>query len=386
MKPKWKTRIEAVKRYLKGERPTVKIYRSLQQNKQWFYFWLKRHESGNVSWFKDTHKTNKIIHNKIDRETESVICSIRKRLANRKYAQKGALPIQWELKKLKVQKIPHIWTINRILKRNNLLKEPEKYVKRNKPYPVIKAKKPNVLHELDLVGPRYLKKANKFYSIHIIDVFSNSVCIRPISNKKDISITEFILFAWKKLGLPKFLQVDNELSFKGSNLYPRSFGKVIRLCLFLGVEIVFVPESEPWRQGVVEKFNDTYDKMFLRSQNFKDFKHLNKEYYVFERFHNKNHRYAKLKGKTPEKAHSEVSFKKLPGIDLNNIPWRDGKVSFVRLTDKKGNVRFFSETFKVNKELVHEYVKGTIFTKQEKLKFYYNNRLIKVVSYKITKR
>jgi len=386
MKWQYQIRIEAINRYLKGERPAAKIYCSLKQNKQWFYFWLKRYKQNNSFWFKDTPRANKIVHNKIDSDTESIICAVRKRLAKKKYAQKGAIPIQWELKKLKANLIPPIWTINRILKRNNLLKEPEKYAKRNKPYPIINISKPNVLHELDLVGPRYLRKATKFYSIHLIDVFSNKVSVSPISNKKDVSITEFMLFSWKQLGLPKFVQVDNELSFKGSNLYPRSFGKVIRLCLFLGVEIIFIPESEPWRQGVIEKFNDIYDKMFFRTQSFKDLGHLNKECRIFERFHNKNHRYAKLKGRTPEDIHSGISTKEFPDVDLNDIPWRNGKVSFIRLTNEKGVVRFFSETFKVDKDLSNEYVKGTIFTKQETLKFYYNNKAVKTFPYKITKR
>jgi hypothetical protein len=389
MEEEYKKRIEAVKRYCSGQRANY-IYKSLSKTKRWFYFWLRRYNPKDENWYKDRPKANKVIHNKIDSETENLVCSIRKRLSSTKYAQRGALSIQWELKKFGLKKILPIWTINRIIERNKLVKEPEIYEKRNKLYPSIKVDSPNVLHQLDLIGPRYLGKgkANKFFSFNLIDTFSNVVKIRPCLGKRDMFATELLVSAWQKLGIPIYLQVDNELSLKGSNRHPRTFGDVIKLCLCLGVEIIFIPEAEPWRQGVIEKFNDVYDKMFFRYQVFKDFAHLNKESLVFENFHNNNHRYGKLKGKAPWAVHNSVARRLLPKsftLHERHIPFRDGRVSFIRLTDEKGKVRFFTETFLVDKELVNEYVKGTIFTKPGLLKFYYNNKIIKIYRYNVNK-
>lgn len=387
MEEKYKLRIEAVKRFLAGQRPIVSIYRSLKQNRQWFYFWLSRYKPNNDKWYKDKPKVNKVIHNKISKKLETLVCNIRKKLTKTKYAQIGALPIQWELKKLGVKAIP-IWTINRIIKRNELVKKSKTYEKRNKIYPKIEVTLPNQLHQLDLVGPRYLGKGNKLYSFNLIDTFSNVSKICPFPGKRDIFATEFLVSAWKKLGIPKYLQVDNELLFKGSNRHPRTFGDVIKLCLYLGVEIIFVPEAEPWRQGVIEKFNDVYDKTFFRAQQFKNLRHLKRESLVFENFHNCNHRYGKLNGKSPWFVHTSITRKLLPkSFDLHKccIPFKDGKVSFIRLTNREGKVRFFTETFLVDKELVNEYVKGTIFTKHGLLKFYYNNKTIKTYNYKVNR-
>ena len=389
MEEEHKKRIEAVKRYYSAQRASY-IYKSLAKTKRWFYFWLKRYNSKSETWYKDKPKANKVIHNKVEPEIENLVCNVRKRLSNTKYAQRGVLSIQWELKKLGLKEIPPVWTINRIIARNNLVKEPEIYEKRNKLYPSIKVDSPNVLHQLDLIGPRYLGKgkANKFFSFNLIDTFSNAIKIKPCLGKKDVFATELIVSAWQKLGIPKYLQVDNELSLKGSNRHPRTFGDVIKLCLCLGVEIIFVPEAEPWRQGVIEKFNDVYDKMFFRSQVFRDFSHLDKESLVFENFHNNNHRYGKLKGKTPWLVHTSVARRILPAsfnLHKRHIPFKDGRVSFIRLTDENGKVRFFTETFLVEKELVNEYVKGTIFTKPGLLKFYYDNKIIKIYKYNVNK-
>jgi len=390
MEEKYKSRIEAVKRFLAGERPAVNIYRSLNQNRQWFYFWLGRYNPSDENWYKDKPKVNKSTHNKIDKKLETLVCNVRTRLADTKYAQRGALAIQWELEKLGIKPIP-IWTINRIIERNKLVKEPAIYEKRNKLYPKIEANLPNILHQLDLIGPRYIGKGkdNRFFSFNLIDVFSNAVRIKPYKGKRDIFATDFLVYAWQRLGMPKYLQLDNELSFRGSNRHPRTFGDVIKLCLYLGVEPIFIPEGEPWRQGVIEKFNSVYDKTFFRAQLFKDFEHLNKESLVFESFHNTNHRYGKLKGRAPWDVHTSVTRKVLPksfSLHKRFIPFKDGRVSFIRLTNEEGNVRFFTETFKVDKYLPNEYVKGTIFTKLGILKFYYDNRIIKIYDYKINRR
>ena len=181
MEKKYKIRIEAIRRFLAGERPTVNIYRSLNQNRQWFYFWLKRYNPNNDNWHKDKPKANKVVHNKIDEKLETLVCNIRNKLVKTKYSQIGHLAIQWELEKLGLKEILHPRTINRIIKRNNLVKKPEIYEKRNKLYPGIEATAPNILHQLDLVGPRYIGKGkdNRFFSFNLIDVFDNAAKIKP---------------------------------------------------------------------------------------------------------------------------------------------------------------------------------------------------------------
>jgi transposase InsO family protein len=316
-----------------------------------------------------------------------MVCQIRNRLLRTKYAQKGALAIQWQLKQLGVEPLPAIWTINRILKRHGLLDKPV-YSPRGTSYPALEAIQPNDVHQFDLVGPRYLKSKERFYGAQLIDAFSNAVALKALSSKRDIEIVESLVGGWKRLGIPRYLQVDNELSFRGSNRYPHSFGLLIRLCLYLGVEVVFIPQGEPWRNGIVEKFNDVYDKLFFRPQHFTSFVHLQKELLRFETFHNHYHRYAKLSQQTPQAVHTAQARRLLPksfALQHKSVPWRDGRISFVRLTDRKGIVHFFSERFEVAPRLIHEYVRATIFTKQNLLKFFHEGKLIRVHRYKVNK-
>ncbi|MFQ5932999.1 MAG: helix-turn-helix domain-containing protein [Nitrospiraceae bacterium] len=379
-------RIHAIRRFLQGEGVST-ICRAVGRSRRWFYYWLRRYAADNPTWAQTQSRAPHRRPTKTSARLEALICAVRQRLVATKYAQKGAFAIQWQLQQLGVEPVPAIWTINRILRRHGLLVKP-RYQPRGKPYPAVGVQGPNHVHQLDLVGPRYLHGGSRFYGVHLIDAYSNAVALAAVPSKRDIDVVEAVVAAWQRLGLPRVLQVDNELSFRGSNRYPRSFGLLIRLCLYLGVEVIFIPDEEPWRSGIVERFNDVYDKLFLRSQSFRDVAHVATELPHFETFHNTQHRYAKLGQRTPWEVHTSGRRRLLPRrfrLHRRGLPWRDGRVSFIRLTDKAGTARFFSERFVVDPTLVHEYVMGTIYTRAGLLKFTHQGRIVKVHRYAVTK-
>ena len=213
----------------------------------------------------------------------------------------------------------------------------------------------------------------------MIDLLSHRVYVESQRTKQDHQIASSLLKCWKVVGLPDFLQLDNELSFRGSNRHPRSFGLVIKLCLHFGVQPVFIPISEPWRNGVVEKFNDTYNKKFFRRQWFQSYSVLKRQSKNFQRFHNKHHRYSCLKGKTPLEFIDKEQYDpltlgpntKLPNLD--DIP--DGNVILIRFIRSNRQLDIFGEKFKLPKELVYSYVKAIICTKSRTLQVYLGEEL-----------
>ena len=196
-----------------------------------------------------------------------------------------------------------------------------------------------------------------------------------------------LLRCWKVLGIPDFIQFDNELSFRGSNRYPHSFGIVLRLCLYYGVQPVFIPIGEPWRNGSVERFNDTYNRKFFRRQWFASYATLKRQSKYFQRFHNRYHRYSCLKGKTPMEVVRQSNHKpvklgpntKLPKIDF--IP--EGNVFLIRFIRSDRKLDVFGEKFMVSKELVYSYVKGVIVTGIHTLQLYLGDELVETFEYPI---
>src|SRR5262245_18668189 len=85
---------------------------------------------------------------------------------------------------------------------------------------------------------------------------------------------------------------------------PRGFGRLIRVCLDLRAAVHFSPEAEPWRKGIVERFNDVYDQLCFRPQQCRDLAHVREELHGFETFHNPQQRSAKLGSRTPWHVHT----------------------------------------------------------------------------------
>ena len=240
---------------------------------------------------------------------------------------------------------------------------------------------------MDLVGPRYIKGDGRFYSLNIIDLYSHRVYVEAQRTKEDDKIAQTLLRCWKAMGLPDFLQMDNELSFRGSNRYPRAFGLVLRLCLNYGIEPVFIPIGEPWRNGVIEHFNDTYDKKFYQRQWFSSYAMLKRQSKNFQTFHNRHHRYSCLKGKTPLEVIATEKFEpvtlgpntRLP--EIRQIP--DGNISLIRFIRSDRKLDIFGENFEMPKDLVYSYVRAMIVTEIHALQVYLGDELVVVFEYSL---
>lgn len=221
-----------------------------------------------------------------------------------------------------------------------------------------------------------------------MDVYSHRVYIEAQRTKEDRQVANSLLRCWKAIGLPDFLQLDNQLNFRGSNRYPRSLGLVIRLCLHFDVTPVFIPIGEPWRNGYIEKFNDTYNKKFFRRQWFPSYASLKRQSKNFQRYHNKHHRYSFLKGKTPLQVIMDSNSKpvtigantKLPQVD----EFPEGNVILIRFIRSNRLLDVFGEKFKVSRGLIYSYAKAVIVTGINRLQVYLGDDLVETFDYQLT--
>ena len=343
----------AVRRCMAGEKPAL-VATEIKRTKQWIYKWLKRYKTGDKEWYLSRSRSPKKKHGKISRETEVKIIQIRKELSEMKYSQTGALSIQYEFNRLGLNP-PATWTINRVLKRNGLIQKSKRRTSKNIAYPELYLS----LQQMDLVGPRYLKGGFRFYAFNIIDTETHRVHVHPMPDKTARSILGGIISFWQDFGMPDALQMDNELSFRGSNRHPRSLGVILRFVISQGVVPIFIPRAEPWRNGVIEKFNGTFNSKFYRVQKFKDFGHLKNEAAKFEEFHNQHHRYSSQGNKTPNEMLSEIMMPQKLSKDYlieEPILLDSGVIIFVRFVRSDLKVNVFNSKFTVNKKLMYSYI------------------------------
>lgn len=375
-----KLRKQAVVMYLSGHTPTD-ICNELNKSRPWFYKWLKRYQANHKDdWFIEQSRRPHTVDKKIDRDIENRVIQIRQKLENISYSQIGAISIQWEFKKLNIEP-PPVWTIDRIIKKHNLTRKKLKSSKKQNEYPDYGS---FYTHQLDLVGPRYVKNSGKFYFCNIIDTNTHCVHVNPVQNKASLGVVNAVVRFWKQFGIPDYLQMDNELSFRGSNRHPHSFGKLIRFALSNNVTPVFIPQAEPWRNGIIEKFNDTFDKKFFRTQIFKDADDLAASAKTFETFHNLNYRYRVNNNQTPVDVHKmnqNDSYLEKDYEIPEYIPLESGDIIVIRFIRSDRKLNIFGETFVLNPDLIYNYVEAFISIECQALKIYSDNKLIQEFPY-----
>jgi hypothetical protein len=223
------------------------------------------------------------------------------------------------------------------------------------------------------VTPRYIKGFGVIISVNRIDVYSAQANLEQYQSKGADSILSFIVDDWKTFGIPRYLQLDNEASFRGSMYHGRTFGKLSRFCLNFGVELVFIPFNEPWRNAHIESFNSRFDKMLWQPKVFKDLDHLRSESKKFRDKHNnyqeyRKNNFSKQKAKNYETRYLPNSFT----FDTSqHLPITRGRLHFVRMVKENGNINILNEDFYVDKNLSFQYVWAIISTKDLNVKIWY---------------
>jgi transposase InsO family protein len=383
-----KQRALGVQRYLAGESPQS-ICASLGKTKPWLYKWVTRHAPDDPAWCDDQSRRPLSSPYRTPAEIEKIVEMVRLNLHN-KGLFCGNQAIQWEMNDMEIQPIPSLSTIGRILRRRELThRRTGRYIPKGKKYPELPALLPNQTHQVDLVGPCYLTGPIRFYSLNAVDVMLNRCGIEPMPSRAAQSVLDAVYAVWKRMGIPDHLQVDNEMAFFGSPIHPRGMGPLIRLCLLYGVDLWFIPSAEPWRNGVVEKFNDHYRQKFLAKISIISWAELRQASLAYEHRHNSTYRYSKLKGQTPNNALARMGGKKLVFPNRKQAPRyplekpEEGCYHLVRFIRSNCQLNIFGEIFAAPPEVQYEYIVATIDVKEQKLKLFLDHVQLEEYRYQL---
>jgi putative transposase len=379
-KSREKDRRRAVERSLAGESPSA-IAASMGYSRPWFYKWLSRFKSGDPDWFQDRSRRPHQSPSCSSEEVEQVVVAVRPNLEDQDLFH-GAQAIRWELEDMEIEPLPSIRTIGRILARHGLTRRRQgRYEPKGKACPRPIATRPGTVHQSDFVGPRYLTGPIRFYSLNSVDVATGRCAVQPLLQRGGQHTIDAIWQTWLRLGMPRHHQVDNDMVFYGSPAHPRGMGSLIRLCLHHAIEVWFIPPGEPWRNGVVEKFNDHWETKFLRRIAMTSAEALLRESLRFEARHNSRYRYSKLGGKTPQAAleasEATLRFPPTPEAPRYPLPKPDrGRYHLVRFIRSDGLLDIFGERFRAPPETVYEYVRVTVDVERQRLLVFLDGTLV----------
>jgi len=361
-------RIKALELYNKNWE-VAEICSALNCSKSWFHKWLNRFKTGNSHWYKEQSRAPKTVMRKTSSSMEQLIIETRKQLIAKPFCQYGPQAIFYNLEQKGIVP-PPVWNIARILQRHKLsrTKRTNSYMAKGKNYPYSYVN----CHQMDFVGPRYLRSKIRFYFNSLICCDTHYAHLSISDNQSSNHACQSLVQFWKTAGIPDFLQMDNYLSFWGSLIRPHALGKVIRLCLIHGVTPVFIPIKEPWRNGIVEHFNKTMQSAILNSASYKTIDDVQDASNRFCISHNATHHYSTQGGRTPLQCREylEYPLKRLNEeypLQKKMIPLEDGEIHVIRFIRSDLRFNIFGLSYLLPKKTEYEYIKGVIRTDEHRL-------------------
>jgi transposase InsO family protein len=374
-------------------RPVKQICSTLGRSEAWFHKWWGRYLQAGPDGLYDLTRAHHHVAQRISPELERTILSIRRRLQAHaspatRYSLTGATAIRAELKVLGIRPLPCERTIERVLQRNGLTAPRVRLAPLlpRQDYPGPQARASNQLHEVDLVGPIYLKGSGHRYYIWVgKDAFDGAVCLRLADSRRMDEVLAFLGECWKDLGLPEQVQLDNARELCGWGPAARTLSRVIRLCLHFGVSPVFIPKGEPQFNGSVENFNGWFQPR-LFDRRYKRPGDLRRELARLQEAVNTQHVHPRLGGKTPAQHRRGLRLRKLPAnfvVPTGRQKLAAGQVTFIRRVSPAGTVSVLSQSYRVGKRHRGLYLRLVVDTGRGRLTAYLNGRVLKRWPYRL---
>jgi len=376
----YQLREQAINLYIAGEKPTI-ICRRLKRSRSWFYKLLRRYQQGGRAALVSQSRAPKQVHNRTEATIEAAIIRVRESIISGqdpelRYANIGAETIALELERAGL-KPPSRATINRILQRHHLVQaRPVRKAKRRLPsdYPWPCVQQPNELHLLDFVM-RAGAGLRRFYGCHLLDQARQWPFVRIITAKQVAVVSQFLVSAWQMVGLPGALYLDNDVVWRGSGSAPRTISHIVRLCLLLGVEVIFIPPYTPEANPLIESFNRLWDRNFWQRTTFVNLAHLQEELGHFEHYCRHRRPLSQLAGHPADYLNSTfVPLYLAHDFDQHQqkrLPLTTGFIHFIRFVDERATFTLLNETWPLMPDLIGKTIRATIDTHRQRLAVYH---------------
>jgi putative transposase len=377
-------RRKAIRLRLSG-RPLKRVLQTVRRSKAWFSKWLKRFDQFGTAGLKSRSRRPHHQPTALTAPRVRAIIRIRQRLMRQSVGLIGPRAIQREFERLGGP-VPSPTSIKRVLRQHGLVPAPPAPSYFPRPLHVLDG----VLHAMDWTC-RYLEDGVKVYAFHTLNLRTR-VCAQTIAaDKQGATVTAHLLQTWQTLGIPAFLQLDNDAAFCGGYKTPRRIGQVVRLCLYVGIELIFLPVAEPKCNGEVEELNGLWSRAYWQRRHFTSFRHVQRTSPQFLQWYATRYGPPVLAGQTPTQAQRTEPPRRLTATQVRRLPTQlpitAGHIHFIRRVQADGTIAILSETWKVGQRFAGRYIWATLTTRRHRLDIWSQRsaqadwRLIKTFAY-----
>jgi len=369
------------------------IQRQVPRSLGWLHKWQKRYEQlgwdGLASGSRRPHRTASY-----PMPVRQLIIQVRRKLAKRRVGRLvGARAIEREIRRgrlLPAEQCPSLSTIKRILRENHLVSQPRPQCPPYYPQPT--PTPDYTIQTMDWVV-RYLEGGAKCYAFHSLDLSVRDLYQSLRKDKRAATAEAHALETWENLGIPQALQIDNDAAWCGSLKTPRYFSRFMRLALWLGIELIFIPVAEPERNGAIERINGLWSQQFWNLRHFDSWAQVRRSTPQFVEWYHTHYEPPALGRQTPAEAGQHIQRRYLTPAERQAIPKQlpltAGRIHFICLVDSEGDIRILREVWHIDRRLAGHYVWATLVLHERRRRIYYRRsaqvrpRLVKVFRYSL---
>jgi putative transposase len=351
----------------------AQIRRLIPRSRSWVYKWKRRFAQQRWHALDSLPKAPHSSAHQYPQSTVALVLRLRQHFAQSSVGLIGARAIRHEvMRRCLLRVVPSTVTINRWLKQAGLI--PTASLPGEAPYyPQPHLPENCVLHSCDWIS-RYLEGGEKPYALHTIDAQTHALCQTISTDKTTEALLHHTLQAFTEVGVPDFLQIDNDGAFTNLGKHQRVFGRFLRVLLYLGVEPLFIPPGEPKRNSLVEGVNHLWARSFFAKDHFTSVAQLKRKSPKFLSWY-ASYAPPRLGGLSVGEAQRGVKRRRLKARERRSLPdplpLTAGRIHFIRRVDERGEIRLLNESWKISKRLGGEYVWATVDLKAQRLQIYY---------------
>jgi transposase len=316
--------------------------------------------------FASRPKTPRRRATKTEAGLEQQICALRKELEKESaLGFRGAQAIAEQLEERGCTAVPSVRTIGRILARHGLL-DGRVRVRRRAPapgwyLPAVREGRAE-LDSFDVIEDLPLEGFGLCQVFTGRALLGSAVGAWPAAHANTTEIVEFLQAHWRGQGLPAYAQFDNDTRFQGGHNHPDVVGRVMRLCLALGVTPVFAPPLQQGFQGMIEHFNGLWQQK------------------VWQRFHHPSLAALETASRRFTEAYQERLARQRPDapprrpFPASFTPdWQcppRGQIIYLRLTNGHGVVKLLGHEFLVDPLWQHRLVRCEVDLEEHQVRCY----------------
>jgi hypothetical protein len=219
------------------------------------------------------------------------------------------------------------------------------------------------LDSIDIVEGLVLKDGPQVEVLNGVSLHGGLVVSWPVVSPVTAELTvQSLVTHWREVGLPGYAQFDNDMIFHGTHRYPDALGRVIRLCLSLGVVPVLVPPRETGFQAMIESYNGWWQaKVWSRfpHQDLADLQGHSQRYVAALL----KQRAARIEA-APDRRAFPVGWK----LDLKKRPC--GRLVYLRRSNGLSEITLLGKTWPLGQTWPNRLVRCEVDLEKDKIRFF----------------